>query len=271
MARKTKALIVGINDYFPAGYGGDDLYGGVNDAMEMARVLQQCGFDPRGIVKLTDAEASRDRILRELDWLVNNNKSGDSIVFFFAGHGTTQPDADGDEPIPPDEAICTFDDIILDDELNAIFRKVNSKVNVEVILDCCYSAGALRAIRAAEEVAMKRVRFMAPPPVRRITKRRAPKKKPLRPRDNFRSVELASNQTLWSACSEHGEAQERKFQGKVFGVMTTVFLEAPLDSSGSMRRSVLEQELVARVEGTVPEQTPQLDTSAANRSRNIFG
>jgi len=43
----TKAFIVGINDYSPAGPSRLDLNGCVSDARDMANTLVICGFDPK--------------------------------------------------------------------------------------------------------------------------------------------------------------------------------------------------------------------------------
>ncbi|KAL4339033.1 hypothetical protein AHAS_Ahas12G0269700 [Arachis hypogaea] len=58
-----------------------------------------------------------------LRWLIEGSKSGDSLVFFFSGHGTQELDLNMDEIDGYDEAICPLDfeyqGKILDDEINA--------------------------------------------------------------------------------------------------------------------------------------------------------
>ncbi len=59
--------------------------------------------------------------------VVTAAESGDIVVITYSGHGTWQPDDDGDEPDMRDEALCPHDldteGPLLDDELFEIFRE----------------------------------------------------------------------------------------------------------------------------------------------------
>ena len=83
-----RALVVGINDYAPIGVGGPDLNGCINDASDMANTLVICGFPAANIRFLTNQNATRVNIVNNLTNLVSTAKSGDSIVFYYSGHGT---------------------------------------------------------------------------------------------------------------------------------------------------------------------------------------
>jgi len=83
---KKKTLLVGINDYSPAGQGGPDLSGCVNDVRDMADTLVICGFETKNIRIYTDKRATKQGILAGLTWLLNGAKTGDSLVFFYSGH-----------------------------------------------------------------------------------------------------------------------------------------------------------------------------------------
>ena len=56
-----------------------------------------------------------------LSYMMQNAQPGDSLLFFFAGHGT-QVEDDGEEPDGFDEAICASDklNLITDDDLREI-------------------------------------------------------------------------------------------------------------------------------------------------------
>lgn len=146
----TKAFLVGINDYAPAGPGGSDLRGCVNDVRNMANTLVICGFDPRSIRLCTDRCATKARILEGLQWLISGAKKGDSLVFYYSGHGSQVADISGDEVDHKDEILCPHDIdfarrvYISDDDLRAIFSTLPAGVNLEVILDCCHSGTGTR-------------------------------------------------------------------------------------------------------------------------------
>jgi hypothetical protein len=52
---------------------------------------------------------TRANILRGVDWLVKGVQAGDVLFFHFAGHGTQQPDTDGNEADGLDEALVPCD------------------------------------------------------------------------------------------------------------------------------------------------------------------
>lgn len=83
-----------------------------------------------------------------MHWLIEDCKPGDSLVFFFAGHGTQEEDLDGDEIDGKDETICPSDfrihGKIVDDEINrTIVRPLPSGVTLHAIVDSCHSGTVL--------------------------------------------------------------------------------------------------------------------------------
>lgn len=86
------------------------------------------------IVKLTDAQATKANIMKNLKSMVDDAKAGklNYLIFSLSSHGTQVPDTSGDEPDWADEAFCTHDlaakgsqwdtnHIIVDDELHDLF------------------------------------------------------------------------------------------------------------------------------------------------------
>ena len=101
-----RALCVGINDYPVA---GADLKGCVNDAKAWAAMLiDHFGFDPKNITMLLDSQATKKRVLSEVDKLLAGAQKGDVVVFTNSSHGTYVADRDGDES-RYDEAMCPWD------------------------------------------------------------------------------------------------------------------------------------------------------------------
>ncbi len=92
-AAKDRALVVGINKYpgitLNGVPGARDLGGAVFDAHTFEGLLKdQLGVTAGDIHVLTDAEATRERILGEFhDWLIADTGPGDRVFFYYAGHG----------------------------------------------------------------------------------------------------------------------------------------------------------------------------------------
>lgn len=152
-----KALCVGINDYGHAsGMGMPDLNlkGCVNDAHDWANLLvRHYDFSVADITLLTDAQATRENILKGLKDLLAGARSGDVRVFTNSSHGIFHTDVSGDEEEIEiemfgksfkgkfDEAICPYDypKLIIDDELKELCDSVGDGVNFTIISDSCFS------------------------------------------------------------------------------------------------------------------------------------
>ena len=151
---QRKALLIGINDY--ARPAIPDLRGAVNDVNRLAEVLQkQMNFPEGNITKLTDQEATRDRILSELSKLVNSTQKEDVVYIHFSGHGSQVKDLNGDEEDGYDETFLPYDarqqgiPDIVDDEFEQLFNKLASD-NVLIVFDSCHSGTVTRSAPAAD-------------------------------------------------------------------------------------------------------------------------
>jgi len=152
------ALCIGINNY-PGTHM--DLQGCVNDANDWAAALAGRGFT---VAKLLDAQATKAAMVQAMSELIGKAGKGDSLVITFSGHGTYQPDADGDEVDGLDEALCPYDlqtngAALVDDEIRAIFGARKAGVRLVLISDSCHSGTVTRAAKA-EKDADTRPRFM---------------------------------------------------------------------------------------------------------------
>ena len=115
-----KALCIGINNY-PGTHM--DLQGCVNDANDWAATLSERGF---AVTQLLDAQATKAAMIAGMSELIGKAAKDDSLVITFSGHGTYQPDTDGDEADGLDEALCPYDlqtlgQALTDDEIKALF------------------------------------------------------------------------------------------------------------------------------------------------------
>ncbi|KAJ8755635.1 hypothetical protein K2173_022230 [Erythroxylum novogranatense] len=78
-------------------------------------LLNHFGYNPRDIVILTEVNQgieiapTKKNIQKYMNWLLEDCKDGDYLVFFFSGHGSRQPNFTGDELDGFDETICPVD------------------------------------------------------------------------------------------------------------------------------------------------------------------
>jgi len=139
------ALHIGINITDPNVYDNfPTLSGCVNDADALAKITAREGFDT---TMLTDVDATRDRIKREISRLANSADAGDLVVITFACHGSYVPNEFGDEPT--DEVIVTYDGFLIDDEIRELILRFKQGVRVVWISDCCHSDTNTRAALAS--------------------------------------------------------------------------------------------------------------------------
>ncbi len=146
------ALLVGINNY-SADIGA--LNGCVNDVMLQKQLLiHRFGFNPKDILTLTDAQATRQGILTAFEeHLIKQAKPGDTVVFHFSGHGGRVIDPDKDSPegknstlIPIDSQSNSSGGVVQDIMGHTLFLLMYAlrTDNVTVVLDSCHSGGAKR-------------------------------------------------------------------------------------------------------------------------------
>lgn len=153
-----KALCIGINNY-PGTHM--DLQGCVNDANDWAGELTARGFK---VSKLLDDQATKAAMIKAMEELIGKGAKGDTLVITFSGHGTYQPDTDGDEADGLDEALCPYDlqtkgEALTDDEIRNLFLSRKAGVRIVLLSDSCHSGTVTRAAKA-EKDADTRPRFM---------------------------------------------------------------------------------------------------------------
>lgn len=168
---EIRALLVGVSDYHLL---DADLKGPANDVGLMAGALMARGADPASVTVLAaggasvpagiaaPADPTRAAILAALDALAAAAQPGDTVVFYFSGHGSQAPDRDGDEAggydeilLPSDAsgwkgAIGAVENAIVDDELQPKMQAILDRgAQLVAILDACHSATGFRAVGGA--------------------------------------------------------------------------------------------------------------------------
>ena len=138
------AFLIGINYRKTA----NELYGCINDVNNMKVFLQsKLGYTNSNIVTLTDdtsVKPTRKNILKGIDDLVKNLKSGDEAWVHFSGHGVLVRDYSGDEESGYDSCFAPIDynisGFISDDVIRSnLAQRVPGGVKLYVVLDACHS------------------------------------------------------------------------------------------------------------------------------------
>ncbi len=152
------ALLVGVGDYLAKPGGKSiDLVGPPNDAKRIRQLLlEQYGFPEDNVCMLLDKGATRENYLRAWREHLHRAKAGDTVVYFFAGHGSQVKDQTGstDETDGMDETILLHDSRapkgtpdILDDEFNQLLSELHKRTkNVTVLVDACNSGTTTRGV-----------------------------------------------------------------------------------------------------------------------------
>jgi len=283
---KKKAVVIGINDYAPAGAGGPDLNGCVNDARDVANTLVVCGFAPADIRILTNHNAKKTNIFTYLNWLLDDSASGDSLVFFYSGHGTRVANIGADLEIDGlDEAIVPHDystnGFIRDDDFKDIFKgKVKPGVNLEVIFDCCHSGTGTRSLNLGlsgpnGEAIVETPRFLEPmledefyfSYFRELEAKAKPE-----PMATTRAIVPVAgmNHTLWAACKDNQVSIEGSISGVVRGYFTYHFCKILRATAGDITRKRLDAQTATALSAMGAAQTNQTESTSAEFSQKIF-
>ncbi|UCE04810.1 MAG: caspase family protein, partial [bacterium] len=228
-----KALLVGINDY----KGIRDLRGCINDVFDIHFTLRHLyNFQDEEIRIFTDSRATRENILHRLEWLVEDAKTGDILVFHFSGHGSQIKDIHNDELDDLlDEVICPYDmdwddKFITDDELDKIFKNVPEGAILEVFLDCCHAGNEMgtKGLALAPDLTEEfpqTCRYLPPPEnISPLCNNKVDEQKS---KSFLKSFKERNNQNhiLWAACAASQAASDTFINGRFHGAFT-YFLNA---------------------------------------------
>ncbi|MES2914015.1 MAG: caspase family protein [Pseudomonadota bacterium] len=164
---EIRAVVVGVSDYLTL---DADLKGPSNDARLMTETLIVRGVQPALVTVLASdptglppgtatTQPTRAAILSALATATAASTKGDTVVFYFSGHGAQAPDLSGDEGggydelfLPADAAgwkgaIGAVENAITDDDLNAWTQATLTRgVKVIGLIDACFSATGFRAV-----------------------------------------------------------------------------------------------------------------------------
>lgn len=261
--RRGLALLVGVDRYKHFSH----LKSCANDARLMAHALiEKFGFVEEDLTFLLDEAATREGILKGLRDLQNRAQAGDSVIFYYSGHGSRITDLDGDETDGWDETIVPYDSgrhpnpnhDVIDDEIHDWLLQISAITpNVAIIADTCFSGGMGR--RGLVE------KWVEPGLRTRTRLRTAARKREVGP-SGF--LPESDRYTLLAACraGETAKVMHNKVSSVFTFFLCQELLRAPKDAT---YREVMERTRVAVA--ATPEardQTPQLEGA---RDRLLFG
>lgn len=147
------ALLVGVGNY--ADPSIPDLAGPVPDVQRMLELITRpegYGFPRENVCVLTDSDATTAQFLEAFNrTLIERAGPDDTILIYFAGHGSQTRDMNGDEADEYDETLVLSDartgniPDFRDDDLNVLLQQLYAKTkDITVILDACNSGSASR-------------------------------------------------------------------------------------------------------------------------------
>jgi uncharacterized protein YjbI with pentapeptide repeats len=139
---KKKALIIGISDYDNLSLPHLEFC--KNDGDEMSNFLQSQGYEipkENKLIGKINHQIMRNAIIQ---FFTNENiKPKDLLLFYFSGHGLIEDNGDNylatseADPDRPYESAIPFDELT-----KMANRSISNKI--VMILDCCYSGGAIK-------------------------------------------------------------------------------------------------------------------------------
>lgn len=151
---KGISLHLGLNKVNPAHYA--EWKGHLNaaeyDAKDMARLVKayQPNFETK-ILLSPNTEgydlATKDIVVSEITTAATRLVPNDLFVLTYSGHGGILPNLNKDPEKPDydyDQTYCLYDELLIDDEMIALWAKFKQGVRILVISDCCHSGSIVK-------------------------------------------------------------------------------------------------------------------------------
>lgn len=276
-AKTLHALFIAINEYeedilidemasFPK------LSGCVADADAMYDFLKNDPALQLNALKLYDKQATKTNIIKGIREHLGKAKAGDSVLFFYSGHGGVE---EADPELWPAESdgrlegiVCYYTDkrsakfILADKELRYLLAELSDKTNAHIlsIFDCCHSGDNTRA---ALKPAATRKQVDLVFPVRPWSdfifgKQKAPQ---TFARQGLAALLPEGQYVQIAACESNEPALEDFIDGKRQGVLTAHLLRILRETAGH----ITYQDLVGRVRNQIRyrfSQRPKIYTPA---------
>jgi len=260
-----RVVIVGCN--YPGQTG--TLRAGVADAQQWARFFtKRCAVPEKDIRLLTDnsevymqsdresAVATRDNIMRALQWLTSRSATGDQLFFVFCGHGVqvVAEEFAGqrlcENAIAPTDvgADGTTPRVVSDSDVHKALQMVPSGAQATLIYDSCHAGSPLDRQGLnylTEHIKRGNVdyeKLKGHPVLPRFLELGHWKVRPTPP-EAVRESCLRCQAVQWAACANEQFCVELPIEEKARGVFTYIFICALLKESVSASSDKLLQEM----------------------------
>lgn len=271
-AGKRRALLIGINDYIsararpriaPPGRDWTNLRGSVTDVAVMKEMLVLLhGFAPSDIVTLTDQAATRAAILQTLDrHFVKPAAKGDTLFFYFAGHGSQVANSLSDEADKLDESLVPADSLagardIRDKELRPLFTRILERgARLTILLDSCHSGSGARGLATGA-----RLRSVKADP-RDVADRTAYGPRP----EALGALVLAATEP------DDAAWETRDSEGTFHGAFSWAWIRAMRDAVPGETAAETFQRAAARMRAETPYQDPSIGGTSEVRLTPFLG
>lgn len=268
------ALIVGINDY-PGSQ--NDLSGCLRDVQNVTDFLKSQGFPQENMLILKDSQATAAGIEGAFkSHLIAKAKPGDSVVFFFSGHGTQVPDLedDPDEDDDADECICAYDinprrreSWMTDDRLRGLISQIKTD-RILIMLDCCHAGTGTRSFSGQSAVPGGKYMHLGFDRPERVTRNFSISQ-------TMRSPGTTKGHTLLAACASAEVARDSG--AATGGIFTSTFLAEAKQNPNATLKAVIAKvnttvaNFIERTSNPSSTQTPQLEGAGDATVAEFFG
>lgn len=273
VAQTKRALFIAIDTYRPEGISGPkeggrwpgNLDGCVNDAKEVKELVgAKYGFtDAKNIVFIQNQEATRSRIIKELNDLIEKSQKGDVVFIYYAGHGSQvynslspEQDKKDETMVPADVWTGTKD--IRDKEIAILLNKLVDKgVTLTVIFDSCHSGSVGRG------------KLTNNPPKLRFT---SPDMEDVKDATVIKDPPETKGALIISSAQDFECASEQEDEnGNPHGAFTIALLKAlqSLPSSASAEEIFTSARAILKYNGKTQE--PVLACNDTRKQQNLFG
>jgi len=277
--KRLHALLVGINTY-PVETGVTGLDGCVNDVMIMEAFirLNYQGLHPL-ISLLKNEEATRLNLIDSFrSNLTKKAKAGDTVLFYYSGHGSYNPTSTIFKKFDPkaqDETLVCYDSRLpggydlADKEIAVLLSEIPAGVHVVVVADSCHAATISRSGTPVPPYYKKR--FTSKP----ADMMERPIESYLDGPGNFYHEQVISEKPITipkskhlviAACGRHEEALETMEQR---GLFSTMIMDA-LKENKSISYARLFSKIRHGLSRYPDPQTPVLHTHEGFNPNTIF-
>ncbi len=275
MSRHLYALLVGIDSYPPP---VAPLKGCVNDVNALSAYLQdwstRCGVQFQ-IKVLYNQDATRQAIIDAFLSHLGQAKTGDTALFYYAGHGSQEDTPEEFWHIEPDrldETLVCWDSRLpegwdlADKELSRLITEIAvHSPHISIILDCCHAGSGTRSDCSGIQ----------------HTVRRIPKDTRPRPSSSFIHTSQTRNaiddppspkqHILLAACRDFEEANEYYKDGEFHGIFGFFLLESLRQSANSITYRDLMKRTKDRVQSYFSDQSPRWEATDIDIDQPFLG